>query len=298
MSHDCFTVASCRWMRELAEDGMERAEESEAYAQAVMNLLLSNQHLGGARDDEASVPPFQKKLEELRKACPGDWRGREILHVCSLNGCECDDVQAATDVVVDALLKVSFGAPRVPALNMWLSVYPVLAEFCFMRSFHNLFLPSLQGALNYNIAFGEGPHDELQGENANIELEDIVANDDDPQAKRKRASKALHWMITKGTQRLLAMFIQVIGPAMRLHYSLFKYANNITSSAESLLFRFTDPHESMVAPVLRDLCALFPSPNAWGPLLPETAWDDAFITTTRQVVLMLVGQVRRLGFLF
>ena len=293
------TLLTCRWVRDAAEAGLERVEESEAYAQAVMNLLLANRNLG-PEEDGTNVSPLQQKLHRLRQVCPGDWRGHGILHVCSLNGCDCADIQAATDVVVDALLQVSFGAPRVPALNKWLSVYPVLAEFCFMRSFHDILLPSLRGALNasdQDFGAGDDLQDDPHDDNGNIEVQDIVANDEDPKVKRKRACKALHWMSTRGTQKLLAMFTQVIGPAMRLHYSLFKYANNITSSAESLLFRFTHPHTSMVAPVLRDLCTLFQSRNAWGPLLAEDAWDDAFMTMARQCVLMLVGQVTSSAFL-
>ena len=106
--------------------------------------------------------------------------------------------------------------------------------------------------------------------------------------------KALTWVEAKTTLPNLLLFLHTVGPVMKLHYTLFKYAQlSPEGNAKSYLFDLCDVRVSGMAKILGELTNLLGDSALWDPLVtrlgPVASWPASFKATARVCIFKLLG---------
>ena len=180
-------------------------------------------------------------------------------------------------------------------------MWPLVSDLVFMCSFHNVFLDALRHAVDPML---DQPDD-------NAELPDMSESEmlglpsTDPskwhKQERRRALKALRWLESVGTLQSMVLFLHSAQPVMRLHFTLFKHAQQSPSPGDnerSLIFNFCTPSKSIPIEVIASLSRLITSTEPWTILenmigAPVSQWPADFKRQTRNAVLSLIAQVWR-----
>ena len=274
------------------------------YARSILELAFYHRDLRTCADErvllEHQRSDAQKRTdgEHLVQACPGDWRKREIIHWC--HGC-CSSFEDAVDHVQSMLDAVCFRMLKVPSSNKWLSMWPLVADLCLMAAFHKVFKVAFQDAVGIVTSQNE---DDLSDFSETELLGMPLEGDEWHKQEKRRALKAFRWIECRATFPKLMLFLHTVGPVMKLHYTLFKYAQLAPQgSQKSLLFQLCDLRVSVTAKILGELTELLFDGAPWDILTsllgPLRGWPFDFKATARAVVLRLLGQVwRRLVYPF
>ena len=186
----------------------------------------------------------------------------------------------------------------VPSSNKWLSVWPLVSDLVFMASFHKVF--------NYAFKHAVGLSQDLEvdvGERSDLSEGEVLGIQKDDHStwhkqERRRSLKALTWVEAKTTLPNLLLFLHTVGPVMKLHYTLFKYAQlSPEGNAKSYLFDLCDVRVSVTAKSLGELTNLLGDSALWDPLVtrlgPVASWPASFKATARVCIFKLLGQVWR-----
>ena len=196
----------------------------------------------------------------------------------------------------DLLVLVAFHVLADPSAIKWLAVWPLICDLVPMGSIHTVFLDAVRFALDLTI----DDHNDLDGdmsEMSEAEMLGVPAEDNDAwhRRERRRALKALRWIETRGTLHRMMLFLLTTGPVMKLHYSLFKYAQHSPFAEEkSYIFNLCDVTSSVVAKILGEPTQMLLSRRPWSLLesmmsVPVAEWPAAFTQTARDCVLALLG---------
>ena len=228
----------------------------------------------------------------LIEACPGDWTKRPIVHRCK--GCSCTTDEEAAQQVCSRLFTVTFNVLSVPSMNKWLSVWPLLCDLVLTGSFHRVFVDATR------LTLGETLEEDMV-EDSVSETELLGASQDWHRQERRRAAKVLRWVEAKGTHSKSMMFVHLVSPILKLHYTLFKYAQTSPlGHRKSYLFNLCDARVSVCARILGELSdLLFNSAETgpWAPMVyslgPLSAWPREFKEAARVGICLLLGQVWR-----
>ena len=211
------------------------------HARSILELAFYHWDLRTCADErvllEHQRSDAQKRTdgEHLVQACPGDWRKREIIHWC--HGC-CSSFEDAVDHVQSMLDAVCFRMLKVPSSNKWLSMWPLVADLCLMAAFHKVFKVAFQDAVGIVTSQNE---DDLSDFSETELLGMPLEGDEWHKQEKRRALKAFRWIECRATFPKLMLFSHTVGPVMKLHYTLFKYAQLAPQgSQKSLLFQLCD----------------------------------------------------------
>lgn len=284
-----------RLIRQQDQPNFQPDPADKQYAESVLELAYYHRDLRSRKDeDDVQRLMEQDKVRrqrgaELLSACPGNWRERPITHWCS----ECADDEAAIEHVFLLATSVAFGVLGIPALNKWLSMWPLISDITMAFCFHRIFVDAMRHALNISEDEAAAGYDSA----SESELLGQPGNQAWHRQERRRALRALAWIEHRDTPWKLMLYLLTVGPVMRLHYTLFKYAQ-ASPRGESLsyLFDLCDMRKSVAAHILGQLTSMLLSGDRWGPLLAmlgSTSWPSRCKSTAGEIALMLYAQVWR-----
>ena len=226
------------------------------------------------------------------EACPGDWTKRPVVHRCK--GCFCTTDEEAAEQACSKLLMVTFNVLSVPSMNKWLSVWPLLCDLVLLGSLHRVFVDALR------LTLGETLEEDM-AEDSVSETELLGASQDWHRQERRRAAKVLRWVEDKAAHAKSMMFVHLVSPVLKLHYTLFKYVQTSPlGNTKSYLFNLCDTRLSVCARILGELSGLLfnsAETGPWAPLVyslpPLSAWPSKLKEAARVGIYLLLGQVWR-----
>lgn len=210
----------------------------------------------------------RERGRRLLQSCPGNWRKRSVLHLCRPDHCTCASFEEAVEHVFGLLLLIGFHTLSVPSLIKWLSVWPLICDLTVMSSFHGVFLDGLRHAFEITKARWDADDREAgdTGDLSELSDSELLGM---PQAQssgtwhrqeRRRALKVVRWFETPGTYLNMLLYLHTAAPVMKLHYSLFKHAQQSPfDDSKSYVFNLCDLKQSVAARVLADLASLLRS---------------------------------------
>ena len=286
--------------RVLHEDdpNFEPDGEDAAHATGILEATYYKRDLRTTKEDTRQGLEEKDKYRraqgrQLHLFCPGNWRKRRLLHVC--RGC-CASRQETVDKIYKMLVGMKFDSLSVPALNKWLSLYPLACDLVFMLSFHRVFLDALVYALKRTTVEQE----DLSGFS---EGETLGAPQDDQgfwhKQERRRALKALGWIEDRATYQALMLFVHSTGAVIYLHYWCFKHVQTPPAGCErSPIFDLCNPSspDNVGVKVLMELTTMM-FESAWGFMRSVfgefSGWPAALRRSARGVVFALAGTVWR-----
>ena len=200
--------------------------------------------------------------------------------------------------VVEFLFAVAFCVLAIPSLNKWLSMWPVISDIVVMASFHN----TLRETLRY-VAELEFDADLPDWEDlSDGERLGQPSKESWHKQARRRAVKTLRWVQDQCTLPKLLLHLLATGPVMRLHYTLFKFAQTApVGEQKSYLYNLCDhggsAKASVAQKVLEEFTGLLSSDRGWEPLRgllgPMEHWKHSFRECCRTSVLSIYAQVWR-----
>ena len=224
---------------------------------------------------------------------PGDWTStKEVVHWCK--GC-CATFEQAVDRVLGLLLLMSSTVLPVPSLNEWLSVWPLACDVAFGLCFHALLLDG--------IKFANGKIDVEKGAEEELSENELMCAPEDEKAffekmKNKRRLKCLKWIGDPLTLPSLLVFLTVCRPVLKLHYSLFKYAQQSPQGTKkSMLFNLCNFKESRVVHIISELTSMLDDSDVWAPLKAHcgeiSQWPLGLWKNARNCILQLIASLER-----
>ena len=217
---------------------------------------------------------------------------KRIVHHCRCCATREDAVNRVSAAITAPLRR------RVtsPALNKWLTLWPVASLVLMLLCFTPVFRSAYRVASRLPAEDSSGESDK---ENANAQLGQ--PNDERKahvKLERKRARKACVWIVDPNTRRLLSVWLGVAGQIMRLHYSLFSSAKSLGRMEISPVLNLCNFRISLAVKLIVRLSAGLDPTNGlhaepWSTLSlvfgPVVAWDDELLTLTWVCVLLCVG---------
>ena len=226
---------------------------------------------------------------ELKRRCPGNWRTGDVVYI---------DIEGATESIADAADKVwelleSCGLASFPepALNKWLSVWPLFCTLLIMMSFHGMLPVAWRRACKV-----EGDVGNMSDVSAD-ERVGILSKEAWLKRDTRRSNKALAWLERRTSYFLCMLFVFLASKCMLLHFWLFKHAQNSPWGDEkSVLFNLCDPQKSNVQAVINDLWSLLRPAASWG-CLPTTfgefqTWPPRWKSLARDGVHVLICELK------
>ena len=218
--------------------GKETAVGARLRGSRVLELCYYHRDLRTCADETEVEAELQK--DKLRRR-----RGEAPVMNCLGDRCStkvvifwdrfdiCTTFEQAVDHVLGLLLAMSFVILLVPSLIKWLSVWPVTADIVFGLSFHMLLRDGVRHAFAKDAAIDDARHhgDDLlsEGELLGAPLNESAFN---IKQKRKRGAKSSRWVSDPSTYPFLLIYLIVAGLVMKLHFSLFKYAQQAPAGSE------------------------------------------------------------------
>jgi len=101
------------------------------------------------------------------------------------------------------------------------------------------------------------------------ETELLGASKDWHRQERRRAAKVLRWVEGKATHAKSMLFAHLVSPVLKLHYTLFKYAQTSPlAHKKSYLFNLCDTRLSVCNRFLGELSGLLFNSAETGPWAP------------------------------
>ena len=209
-----------------------------------------------------------------------------------------------------AMMDVIGGRMPVPALNKWLSVYPVMTALAFASSYHVLLPRAIMQARNMT----GNRNDDHASDFSESEALGVPENEQRTRRKlqRKRDIRAAKFLRDAASSAAMLTWIIVVAPVMRMHYYFFEHCQTPFDIGESSpekvppIFNLGSVGASPVSSVLRALSALL-NPrrethrDGWEVLYAVWGeqWPALEAQTAREVTLLMIGHVwRRLRLVF
>ena len=290
-----------RHMKKSEHPGWKPEEEHAQYAEDILTLAYYQRDFRQSLDEGADIETIQgqeRKRREIgalfKKRFPGNWLDVDDLVFWD----EADDARGefstreeAAWFAVDCCEEVGFHILGDPAINKWLSVYPLVCNVITMQAFHGLFLFALRYACNVQCDEDDALSDFSDGERIGS-----LSKSAWTKQERRRELKALAWAESKSAKFSSMLFGKLGTKVMRLHYKFFKYCQQSpVGTKKSLIFVLCDPEMSPVKEVVRELWALLHNGSDWRLLEktfgPYHTWRSKWRQLARECVLLLIGQL-------
>lgn len=296
--------AKLDWITEADNPHWQPSPEDVAHAESIMEIAYYHRDLRTVEDPLAADElRGQDKLRRSRGAalvasCPGNWMSSRVVHWC--RGC-CTSREEAIERVYKQLTDVGFHVLAVPSMNKWLSVWPLISDLVFMMCYHNIFIDAVRHALDIALDTS-GVNGEELSELSEAELLGMPSGDTGSWHKQehRRTLKVLRWLESGNTLQLLLLFLHTASPVMKLHYTLFKYAQHTPygEDTKSYLFNLCDFRKSVAAKIVGELTEMLISSSPWKVLekiigVGVHQWPVGFKETARDGVLGLLSQIWR-----
>ena len=279
--------------------------QDQARSRRTLELAYFNRDLRrslpGAGEDEQKMTRRKDLGERLLRECPGDWR-QEAIIFWDAPGPEKSEFatrEGAVEHVFWLLKDVAFHVLPDPALNKWLSMWPLLSDVVAMMCFHKVFLAALDAACNVTST-EQGQLGELsefsEGERVGVLSEAAWVK-----RERRRDLKLMRWLPQASSQFKGMVFLLVASRIMRLHFSFFKHAQEAPyGETESLIFKLCDPAESNIHIAETHLQSHLEAggdENYWQPVEDAfgefSSWPPTWRELARGIVLSALGEVKR-----
>ena len=243
-------------------------------------------------DDHAAGLLRRRVGEQLLRECLGNWKKKKVIFWDRASDArpEFTTREEAVEHTFGLLKSVAFHVLGDPALNKWLSVWPLLCRMVTMMSFHRLFLRAIRHACKVVEGEDDDLSDFSDGERLGAPSKDAWHKQE-----RRRDLKTLAWVEEPTSNFHSMLFVHACSCVIRLHFKFFKDAQRSPFYGDkSLIFNLAGA-ESVARKVVAELWAILKG-ERWGPLEVMFGkfrmWPVKWQEQARQVALSLIGQLQ------
>lgn len=238
----------------------------------------------------------RRQAAELLRIFTGDIR-KWIIHHCLGRHCCPNGRASAVGAAVDVIRGLLERRVVTPALNRWLTVFPVVSLFTLMFVVHRIFPRAelLLSGMSVDVADSAGVDDLGSASEGEAEAAKIGAPKLESHFRkesRRRKTKMLNWLRDHATLPKLMVW-QCMSPSiMHVHAAFFKHGGlHPDAQGESALFNCMSLSRSQPLKALHTLCCSFdtdkPEHNeVWKLML---AWYGSASTWSPDVLNYAVG---------